>query len=87
MHLGLKPLEAIRAATYGGAKALGREDLCGSIEEGKRADLILWDVPNEDVLIHEFANQVPRTVLASGQIAADTISQYSSPVHEPDQGV
>lgn len=87
MHLGLKPLEAIRAATYGGARALGREDVCGSIEENKRADLVLWDAPDEEVLIHEFANQVPRVVLASGQIVADTISQCSSPVHEPDQGV
>ena len=87
MHLGLAPLEAIRAATYGGAKALGREKLCGSIEEGKRADLILWDVPNEEVLIHEFANQVPRTVWASGQVTCDSIPGNNSPVHEPDQGV
>ena len=87
MHLGMAPLEAIRAATYGGAKALGREKLCGSIEEGKRADLILWDVPNEEVLIHEFANQVPRTVWASGQVTCDSIPGNNSPVHEPDQGV
>ncbi|MDE0959943.1 MAG: imidazolonepropionase [Planctomycetota bacterium] len=72
MHLGLTPSEAIVAATRGGARALGREAQCGTIEEGKRADLILWDVPDEDVLIHEFANQVPHVVCAAGRIVFDS---------------
>jgi imidazolonepropionase-like amidohydrolase len=39
---GLTPLEALRAATSGPARFLGREDL-GGIAPGKRADLVLLD--------------------------------------------
>ncbi|MFT4013241.1 MAG: 8-oxoguanine deaminase [Paracoccus sp. (in: a-proteobacteria)] len=35
--------EALEIATLGGARVLGRTDL-GSLEPGKRADLVLWDV-------------------------------------------
>ena len=87
MQMAMTPLEAFRAATHAGAKALAREDLCGSIEEGKRADLILWDVPDEEVLIHEFANEVPRTVWTSGQIVSDLLPGSNPPVDQPDQGV
>jgi len=71
MHLGMTPHEALRACTYAGAKALSREHTCGSIEVDKRADLILWDVADENVLIHEFANDIPRTVCAAGRILFD----------------
>lgn len=40
---GFTPLEAIRIATYNGAKALGLEDKTGSIEVGKNADLVVID--------------------------------------------
>jgi imidazolonepropionase len=41
MHM--TPLEAIRAATAGGAQALRLYNV-GSISEGKDADLVLWRV-------------------------------------------
>ncbi len=34
--------EALRIATAGGARCLGREDEIGSLEVGKRADVVLW---------------------------------------------
>src|SRR5690606_34116056 len=37
-------LTALRAATQGGAKAIGFDDLGGSIEPGKQADLALVDL-------------------------------------------
>jgi imidazolonepropionase-like amidohydrolase len=40
---GFRPIEAIRIATYNGAKALGLEDKIGSIEVGKSADLVVID--------------------------------------------
>jgi imidazolonepropionase-like amidohydrolase len=40
---GFTPIEAIRIATYNGAKALGLEDKIGSIEVGKAADLVVID--------------------------------------------
>jgi enamidase len=40
---GFTPVEAIRIATYNGARALGLEDRIGSIEVGKTADLVVID--------------------------------------------
>lgn len=40
---GLSPLQALRAATLTAAEALGKEDLLGTIEPGKFADLVIVD--------------------------------------------
>jgi hypothetical protein len=40
---GWTPAEALRAATLGSAKAIGREADLGSIEVGKVADLVMLD--------------------------------------------
>ena len=40
---GFHPLEVIRSATLNGAEALKMDDLIGSIEIGKLADMILVD--------------------------------------------
>jgi cytosine/adenosine deaminase-related metal-dependent hydrolase len=39
------PRDALFLATRGGAQILGRPD-CGSLEPGKRADIVLWDMAN-----------------------------------------
>ena len=41
---GFHPLEVIQSATYNAAEALGLEDEIGSVEVGKKADMILLDV-------------------------------------------
>lgn len=40
---GMKPLQALRAGTLGGARYLGMDKELGSLEEGKLADLIVLD--------------------------------------------
>jgi 5-methylthioadenosine/S-adenosylhomocysteine deaminase len=40
-HLHLRAEEAVQWATRGGARALGMEDLLGSLEVGKKADVVL----------------------------------------------
>jgi imidazolonepropionase len=44
-EMGMTPVEALRAATAGGAAALGRDDI-GEIAVGKRADLALLNAPS-----------------------------------------
>lgn len=67
----------LRMATIGGAKALGLESTCGTIEVGKRADLILVDVetvhqqPVNDIfsqLVHCAKASDVRTVMVDGEI-------------------
>ena len=43
MDMGIKPEDAIRAATYNPAKAIGIDKDYGTIEVGKRANLLLLD--------------------------------------------
>ena len=73
IHLGvtrcrLKPAEAIVAATYNAACVLDLQDDRGSIEVGKRADLVVLDSRDERSLGWEFATPGPRLVLIGGQI-------------------
>jgi imidazolonepropionase len=44
--LGLKPAEALTAATVNGAAALGVLDRCGSLEPGKQGDFLVLSVPD-----------------------------------------
>lgn len=64
----LTPAEAITATTFNAACVLGLQDDRGSIEPGKRADLIVLDTTDERALAWEFATPGPRLALIGGQI-------------------
>jgi 5-methylthioadenosine/S-adenosylhomocysteine deaminase len=73
----IKPYDVLRMATVGGAKALGMDGVCGTIEVGKRGDMILLDLntvhnqPVNDVfsqIIHCAKASDVRTVVANGEI-------------------
>ncbi len=50
VEAGLKPQEAIRAATINAARMIGREQDLGSVEPGKLADLVILDAnPLDDI--------------------------------------
>jgi imidazolonepropionase len=66
--MSMTPAEAISAATINAAHALGLGDRVGSLEPGKRADLILLDVPSYQYLGYRFGTNLVRTVIAGGQI-------------------
>ena len=62
----LKPTEALTAATYNAACVLGLEDSLGSIEVGKRGELILLDSSDEKTLALELAGPGPVGLLCKG---------------------
>src|SRR5690606_17441317 len=50
VQIGLAPMEAIRAATQTPARAMRREQDLGTVEAGRRADLLVLDRdPLEDI--------------------------------------
>jgi 5-methylthioadenosine/S-adenosylhomocysteine deaminase len=73
----IKPYDVLRMATIGGAKALGLNAVCGSVEAGKRADLILLELntahsqPVNDIfsqIVHCSKASDVRTVIVDGEI-------------------
>ncbi len=73
----IDPYSVLRMATIGGAKALGLDSICGTIEVGKRADLILIDIdtihnqPVNDIfsqIVHCAKASDVQTVIVNGEI-------------------
>lgn len=69
--------QVIRMATCGGAKAIGREDLVGTLEVGKKADMILFDprhlksFPNHDAkatVVYASAEENIDTTIVNGKV-------------------
>lgn len=64
---GLMPAEALTAATFNAACVLDLQDECGSIEVGKRGDLMLLDTANEAAFVLDLASPGPAGVLLGGE--------------------
>jgi imidazolonepropionase len=66
-QMGMDPLEAIVAATAGGARALRLNDGTGTIAAGAPADLALWDVAEYGELPYRFGAPPLRGVWKRGR--------------------
>ena len=64
--------EAVAGFTREAARALGRLDDRGTIEVGKRADLVLWDVEHPAELPYRIAYSPVQTVVHNGETAFET---------------
>lgn len=65
-YMKLTPAEAIAAATINAAAAIGREDLVGSLEAGKQADLLILEVSDFRQLGYRFGTNLVHTVVKRG---------------------
>ena len=63
----MTPAEAVTAATINAAAALGLDKKIGTIERGKRADLIVLDVPTHAHLPYRFGTNLCSVVLKDGK--------------------
>ena len=71
--LGLKmtPYEVLNAVTINAACAIDRQDEIGSIEIGKKADLVVFDAPNIEYLMYHFGINHTKQVYKNGVLVVD----------------
>ncbi|HEY9576775.1 MAG TPA: imidazolonepropionase [Pseudobacillus sp.] len=73
ISMRMTPAEALTAATYNAACAINREKQVGSLEAGKQADIVLWNVKNYQELQYLFGVNHVKSVWKKGVqvVAAD----------------
>jgi imidazolonepropionase len=68
LHMGLTPAEVITAATINAAHAINRAQTIGSLEIGKKADVLIANVPNYMLMQYHFGINHTDTVIKNGQV-------------------
>ncbi len=68
IELAMTPAEALVAATANAALALGIEATHGTLEPGKAADLVIWQVPSVDLLPYWMGADLALVVVKRGSI-------------------
>jgi len=68
LNMKMTPAEAITAATFNAACAIGRNAIVGSLEKGKQADIIILDCPNHKFIPYHFGVNLVETVIKNGRI-------------------
>ncbi len=63
----LTPAEALRGVTINAAKALGLESNIGSLEIGKQADLVIWNLDNPAMLAYQIGLNPCVAVMQAGR--------------------
>ena len=66
--MGVRPEEALVAGTWNAACVLGVESRAGSLEPGKRADLLMLHSPDPRSLTLEYAGAGPAMVMLGGVV-------------------
>jgi imidazolonepropionase len=66
---GLRPLEALAAATVNAAYVLGLDDKIGRLAPGYRADAVVLDIPSFDDLTYRPDHDHIAAVICGGEIA------------------
>ena len=67
-YMAMTPAEAVAAATINAAHAIGLGDEVGSLEAGKRADIIVLDAPDYRHLAYRFGTNLVEAVIKRGQL-------------------
>jgi imidazolonepropionase len=71
----LTPAEALTAATINAAHAINRADEMGSLEVGKRADVVVLNAPNHKFLGYNIGINLVEKVIVNGRLVIDREKQ------------
>ena len=74
----MTPAEAITAATINAAAAVGMEKKVGTLERGKRADVIVLDVPTHAHVPYRFGTNLCATVVKDGRVVWERSASLDS---------
>ncbi|MCR5066882.1 MAG: amidohydrolase family protein, partial [Erysipelotrichaceae bacterium] len=64
----MTPEEVLTAVTLNGAAAIDRADTIGSLEEGKQADLVIWNATELSYIFYRLGSNLADTVIKKGKI-------------------
>jgi imidazolonepropionase len=67
-QMRMRPAEALVAATFNAAAAVDRDDVVGSLEPGKKADILVMDVPTHDHIPYRIGTNLCTTVIKGGVV-------------------
>ncbi|MFL5241985.1 MAG: imidazolonepropionase [Gemmataceae bacterium] len=67
-QMRMLPSEVVTALTLNAAAAVGRSDRLGSLEIGKQADLVIYDVPDYRQIFYHFGVNHVERVIKRGQV-------------------
>ena len=70
----LTPEEAFAGVTREGARALGLADTHGTLEVGKAADAIAWDVDHLSKLSYSYGAHRPAAIFRAGRLVAEAVA-------------
>ena len=70
-QMKMTPSEALTASTINAAHAIGRTGEVGSLEVGKKADILILDVPNHGFLGYRFGSNLVEKVIKEGKLVVD----------------
>ena len=71
LQMKMTPSEVFSAATINSAHAVERAREIGSIEEGKKADIVILDIPNHKFIPYHYGVNHVKMVFKNGQIVVD----------------
>ena len=64
----MTPEEILTAVTINPACAINRGELVGTLEEGKQADIVIWNAPDMEMLCYRFGSNLAQTVIKKGEV-------------------
>ncbi|NHK31410.1 MAG: imidazolonepropionase [Asgard group archaeon] len=70
-NMKMDPAEALTAATLNAACAIDRQEKIGSLEIGKQADIVIFNIPNFFFLSYQFGMNPVLQVIKKGKIVVD----------------